>query len=581
MEFITTDYASSGNTGNVEHDPLQSMAANQFGTHTSYDKMTTLSTPRKKKLKACLIVDSESIARWQYLALELSLRTQITICGVIYCQNTFSKRRSIRHSFYYLLSLASIRNRWTKAVNWNTLLSPSTPVHEFHAETIGSWQLIPDETKSIMASWTPDVVIKFGMNLLRDPDSLAVKYGVISFHHGDPATNRGRPAGFYELLHLHLHAGIIVQKISNKLDAGEILAFGQFRLSYHSYRRTLEHMFEHGAPLLSKALQNVRDNIKIDKETDGINYRLPSNFTVVRFCLCIIGRKVKRLLYGTLYRKNWSVGLISNTLAELITPDSELTLTKSIPTPAGYEFIADPFLASDGNVVCEGSPRRSGRGGLIVMSDDNISIIDTHMLGSLGHVSFPCLFDFKGVTYLLPEMSSIGSQRIASLNDRFQIMTSQILSGIENERLIDPILRFENDRWWLFAGKLGSEHDALYLWSSDEMLGPFRPHPNNPVVMSPYGARNAGLIFEVGGHLYRPGQNNCESYGNGIVLSRIDQLNDTNYNEISVAHLHFTDRHGPHTLTSNSDVTVVDFYVNVFSALAWLTRFRSLRLLKQ
>jgi hypothetical protein len=35
-----------------------------------------------------------------------------------------------------------------------------------------------------------DVVIKFWMNLLRDPDAVMARYGVLSYHHGDPRSFR-------------------------------------------------------------------------------------------------------------------------------------------------------------------------------------------------------------------------------------------------------------------------------------------------------------------------------------------------------------------------------------------------------
>ena len=72
-----------------------------------------------------------------------------------------------------------------------------------------------------------DVVIKLGMNLHRDPDDLPARYGVLSFHHGDPSEYRGRPAGFYEVLAGADHIAAIVQRIGNKLDAGKVLAYAR------------------------------------------------------------------------------------------------------------------------------------------------------------------------------------------------------------------------------------------------------------------------------------------------------------------------------------------------------------------
>jgi hypothetical protein len=67
-------------------------------------------------------------------------------------------------------------------------------------------------------------IIKFGMGLLRIPSSEQLSVPILSYHHGDPAEFRGRPAGFYEMLAGRSVMGQVVQRLSNDLDAGDIVA---------------------------------------------------------------------------------------------------------------------------------------------------------------------------------------------------------------------------------------------------------------------------------------------------------------------------------------------------------------------
>ena len=202
-------------------------------------------------INICLIVDSATITKWEFDALEIALkRRQARICSVLFCTNSMKKTKLTKYPFYYLLNVLSMRNAWTRRLHWKTLLGADTPILLFEATDTRGWQLIPVETLADLELIKPDVIIKFGMNLLKDPDQIPSKFGVLSFHHGDPTKFRGRPAGFYELLQNQSTIGVIVQKLSNSLDAGEIYASGSFRCTSHSYKKTLENAYGNGRYLL-------------------------------------------------------------------------------------------------------------------------------------------------------------------------------------------------------------------------------------------------------------------------------------------------------------------------------------------
>ncbi|MEN1280068.1 hypothetical protein AAIH11_35115, partial [Pseudomonas aeruginosa] len=69
----------------------------------------------------------------------------------------------------------------------------------------------------------------------------------------DPEYYRGRPAGFYEIYENADSVGIIVQKLSNKLDAGEVLVRGYSKVHHHSYKKTSRNFYLNSVVLLRKA----------------------------------------------------------------------------------------------------------------------------------------------------------------------------------------------------------------------------------------------------------------------------------------------------------------------------------------
>ena len=163
------------------------------------------------KLKAALLVDKLKICKWQLNALEAAYDS-IEIVMVLNCQNTHTKKNYTKNLLYYALNLISLNNNLTRK---ETIYLPHKRIINFQSIYEGSWQLLPQEVYKELESGRVDVVIKFGMSLLR-LDALRNLPPILSYHHGNPSKYRGRPAGFYEILNKEKTMGIIVQSISNK-----------------------------------------------------------------------------------------------------------------------------------------------------------------------------------------------------------------------------------------------------------------------------------------------------------------------------------------------------------------------------
>jgi hypothetical protein len=242
-----------------------------------------------------VLVDRMMLARWQADA----LRTLASDADfIVYdCRNSAPPRRRLRHAAYYLLNLFTVRNRMTRRMAWPADL-PATALHEFDAPAIGGWQELPPDLIKQVKSDRIDLIIKFGMGLLRVPAREKLAVPILSYHHGDPAEFRGRPAGFYEMLGDQTAIGQVVQIVSNEIDAGELVAIAETKVFPHSYRSTLVEAYRRSPLLLRKAIANALQGRGWKPSQWGKNYRLPSNKLVARFLFKQWLRAIGHMLYG-------------------------------------------------------------------------------------------------------------------------------------------------------------------------------------------------------------------------------------------------------------------------------------------
>jgi folate-dependent phosphoribosylglycinamide formyltransferase PurN len=526
-------------------------------------------------MSACLIVDGDDVERFARDALALAVERGLRVTCAVVCDNTVVQRKPVRHGAYYLYKLLFMRDPWTRAVPWGPLTVPDVAIHHFDSEWEGKWQRIPDGTLRFIAAQQVDVVLRFGMTLLRDPDDVPATHGVLSFHHGDPSQYRGRPAGFYEVRDRADHLGIMVQRLTNQLDAGNILAYGAVQVQPQSYRRTLEHAFANSRYLLVKALQNLQRGSSVNRSTDGRNYRLPSNLVMLRFAVELLGRKLRRLHYGLTMEKRWRLATVEPVDLGALEAHTELHPSRDLPVPSGYSLLADPAVVDDTTLLCEGVDARSGRGHLLGLRGDAVWKVDTRVLGQ-GHLSYPHVVRNGPEIHVLPEMAQIGAQRIAKLTgDRRRLVDARALGGIEDLRLTDPTLLHHGNCWWLFASQPGLAADLLFLWSAPDITGPYARHPDSPIVMDPACARMAGSIQAKGGRLFRLGQDNRRRYGDGIAVCEIVTLQVDRYQEVYRSHLGMREGHGPHALGEWGDRFIVDRYEEVSYGGAGLRRVRA------
>ena len=179
------------------------------------------------------------------------------------------------------------------------------------------------------------------------------------------------------------------------------------------------------------------------------------------------------------------------------------------------------------------------------------------------HLSYPYVFSHEGRMYLMPESGQAGRVALYRAEDfpGGWVLDRELLSGVT---AVDATLLEHGGKWWMFVNQKvpgGSSWDELHLYHAPCLLGPFSPHPANPVVSDVRRARPAGRVFAHEGRLFRPGQDCSGWYGRALAIMEIVRLDETGYEERPVARLEpelIPDSFCLHTLAVLDDLEVVD-----------------------
>jgi len=133
---------------------------------------------------------------------------------------------------------------------------------------------------------------------------------------------------------------------------------------------------------------------------------------------------------------------------------------------------------------------------------------------------------------------------------------------MDNVNAKDATLIEVDGLWWLFVSIIeGPFADELRIFYAESPLGPWVPHPQNPVSSDVRNLRPAGRPFMWKNQLYRPAQDCSRYYGYAVTINRILKLSPTEFLEEEVSKvlpLWRKDVLATHTLNVCEDLTVID-----------------------
>ena len=180
------------------------------------------------------------------------------------------------------------------------------------------------------------------------------------------------------------------------------------------------------------------------------------------------------------------------------------------------------------------------------------------------HLSYPFVFAHEGEIFMIPETSA---QRRVELYRAVEFPHRWEHAGVLLEEVTasDATVRAHDGLLWMFVG-IAAPHatllDELHLYSARSPLGPWQPHPANPVVSDVGRGRPAGAIQEWQGRLVRPAQDGSRRYGGAVSFQQIEDLTPERYREHEIARIDPPMLGGKaratHTYTADSRFEAVD-----------------------
>ncbi|MDQ3781461.1 MAG: hypothetical protein M3349_00795 [Actinomycetota bacterium] len=477
--------------------------------------------------------------------------------------------RDRRHLLWTLFNKGYIERRSQASRSTDmTVELASVPELRCRTHPVGRYrERFDDADMAVIADHRLDVILRFGFGILTGDILSCARYGVWSFHHGDERRFRGQPPAFWEMMEGEPVVGVILQRLTERLDGGTVLHRGCLKVTGHSYRRTRDDAFFGGSDFPSIVVRQILNDdtaavSAAPSVTDAPVRRSPTNLAMLRFLARQAAAFVTSQVSGVARSAKWSVGIADTPIWSLLA--EPLPAVTWMAEQGRSRYLADPF------------PDPTGRSDMVLVEDYDydthrgvISAVDMTgnerprtVLDAGVHALYPYLFHHDGAIYCMPETyqaEQVRLYRAVSFPDRWELVATP-LTGI---RALDPTaIQFE-DRWWLFCSLEGAYRNIkLHVFHAAEPCGPWLPHALNPVKTDVRSSRPAGTPFIHDGHLYRPSQDGSVSYGGGVTINRIDELTPQRFAETTVARIAPPDtgpyRQGIHTISAHGDRTVVD-----------------------
>ena len=385
-----------------------------------------------------------------------------------------------------------------------------------------------------------DVLIRCGSGILKGGILEVTEFGVISLHHGDNTKYRGGPPGFWEVLFKESQTGFIVQKLTDTLDGGVVLATGSVGTK-PLFTWNCSYVTQQSSFAICKVLSQIAENRElpdpVKQDELGPIYKLPSTFDSLRYIsstsLLLFRKVLERLLNSS---PTWRVFIFDSNWMEI-----DKTRGVEIPNPEGC-FSADPFLISSeiGEFLFVEEFSYAQKKAHIAVYDVSTSIPKRLgiALNEEFHVSFPYVFRHENNFYMCPE--TIASRQVRlykATNFPLDWKLQSVL--LDNICAADPLIFFKDGKFWLLANVdpkcSGDSHSMLSVFYSDDLQSKsWLQSELNPVLFDASCARNGGLVCTNDSKLRFGQVQGFNLYGESLRAFEIIKINEVEYKEVEV-----------------------------------------------
>lgn len=228
--------------------------------------------------------------------------------------------------------------------------------------------------------------------------------------------------------------------------------------------------------------------------------------------------------------------------------------------------IADPFLyEADGEhyLFVELYDNKKNIAGIgCYQFIDRVPVFKGKIIENSYHMSYPCVFSYKGQHYMIPETSANQTVELYRAED-FPMKWKKVSNLITGERYVDTSVVKQGDSYFAVSYKK-NEHG----WSLDAFSLDMENNQMTKLGSKTYKTNTGrpGGGFICGENLERPAQNCASKYGENLIIYKIDQLDGIGYEEHEVGKVTVHDipmKSAPnrvHTYNQDSLYECVDVY---------------------
>jgi hypothetical protein len=406
-----------------------------------------------------------------------------------------------------------------------------TPIADGHGQ-----RFEPDDLAAI-AAHRPDVLIRFGFGILKGDILSLPRHGVWSYHHGDEEKYRGQPPVFWEVVSGETVVGAVLQRLTERLDAGFILQKGWFPVTRGSLSATLDSALLGSAGWAAQVCHDLLNGrtdaaVGVESKTTAPIRKYPDNLTFLKFLWHQNQNKLGQL-DDRKSIEEWNIGVLYQPIEALLAAKPNLN-ARWLPSPSLGQSRACPYgYMVDGqlNVIYEKRDElnRTTEISRLRPKRDNVLKRSRTMVPAEQRHSGSCVLSRpEGIFVVLCDHREhrVELHRVTDTNEG----TERVCALIQEELLSPTLFEYEG-HWWLMGTQVPSENAALHAFFADRMEGPYERHVLSPLKVDVRSARPAGSPFVHEGQLYRPAQDHGAEQGVRIALMRVLELNPQRFRE--------------------------------------------------
>lgn len=427
-------------------------------------------------------------------------------------------------------------------------------------------------------SYQLDILVKMGFGTLCGDVLSAAKYGLWSYRWGDHCKIEDGLTGFWETVERWPETGVALEQ--REASTNRILFESWFFTYPYSPARSRNYILWASSSFLPRQIEKLyrlgeagffqKHDSRTNKAPSLLRSNdIPSNFSVFWIMMKLAARNLLEVYRRTFFRDQWGLLFSRNPNFE-----KDILAYENLFPPLD-RFWADPHMIyqkPNYYIFIEEYPYSTKRGHISVIEMDSKGNykLPVPVLKKDWHLSFPYVFEWRGIYYMIPESSenrTIDLYECARFPDQWQ----HKITLMKDITAVDTTVLYRDGKWWLFSAMAEQEAAApqveLFLYYSDELFtNRWCSHPMNPIVSDVKKARGAGGVFVKDGKLFRPSQYCSDVYGYGFDLNEIVTLSETEYCErvtTSIRPDHREKFIAIHTYANQGNLTVIDALVRL------------------